>query len=209
VGGDFYDYLLLEDDVGIVLADVSGKSVRAAMVAAMTNGMLHTEVKGRSEIWNSPAMILSELNVSLQPRLIRGMFVVVSLCILQPEEKRLLFSNSGIPYPIMKRGDKVWELEVSGLPLGIIDYAEYSDMSVDLEQGDFVILYSDGVSEATNEAGEIYGDERLLEAVQQADSDLSAQEMVDWIVKDVTEFVGDVEPSDDITIVVLRCNDGH
>jgi len=206
VGGDFYDYLLLADDVGIVLADVSGKSARAAMVAAMANGMLHTEVKGQSEIWGLPSMILGELNVTLQPRLIRGMFIAVSLGILQPKKKRLLFSNAGIPYPVVKRGDEVWELEVNGLPLGIVDYAEYSDLSVDLEPGDFVIFCSDGVSEATNEAGEFYGTDGLLETVQQANSSLSAQEMMDWIVKDVTEFVGDVEPSDDITIIVLRCN---
>jgi sigma-B regulation protein RsbU (phosphoserine phosphatase) len=77
-------------------------------------------------------------------------------------------------------------------------------LSVDLEDGDFVVFYSDGVIEAENEAGEMYQTERLLEVVQQADPTLSAQGMVDLIVSHVTAFVGDVEPSDDITVVVLR-----
>ena len=214
VGGDFYDYLSLGESVGIVLADISGKSVRAAMVAAMANGMLHTEVKGQREIWGSPKMILRELNIALGSRLIREMFTAMSLGILQPGESHLLFSNAGLPYPIMKRGKKIWELEVNGLPLGIIDSAEYADLeytelSVDLEAGDFVVFYSDGVSEAASKTEEMYGTGRLLEVVQKADSDLSAQGMVDWIIRDVTGFAEDVDPSDDIALVVLRCDRGN
>jgi len=206
VSGDFYDYLSLGEDIGIVLADVTGKSVKAAMVAAMANGMLHAEVKGQQELWDSPRKILRELNIGLRPRLIHNMFTAVSLGILQAGEKRLVFSNAGMPYPIVKRGKEVWELEVTGLPLGITNTAEYEDLSVDLEAGDFVVFYSDGITEATDKADEMYQTERLLEVIQKADSSLSAQEMVDWILQDVTAFIGDVEPSDDMTIVVLRCN---
>ena len=78
-------------------------------------------------------------------------------------------------------------------------------LSVDLEDGDFVIFYSDGVIEAEDEAGNMYQTERLIELIQQADPGLSAQDMVDLIVRDVTEFIGSEEASDDITIVVLRC----
>lgn len=211
VGGDFYDYLSLGENVGIVLADISGKSMRAAMVAAMANGMLHTEIKGQREMWNSPRMILQELSIALQSRLMREMFTAMSLGILQVEERRFILSNAGLPYPIVKHGREVWELEVNGLPLGIIDtseykeLAEYTELSVDLEKGDFVVLYSDGVTDAANEADEPYQTERLVEVARQADSGLSAQKMVDLIVRDVTEFVGDIEPFDDITIVVLRC----
>ena len=206
VSGDFLDYLYLGGNIGIALADVTGKSVKAAMVAAMTNGMLHAEVRGQREIWNSPKAILSQLNIALQPRLIHGMFAAMSLGILQTAEKRLLLSGAGMPYPILKRGEKIQEIEVSGLPLGIMDDAEYEESSIDLEAGDLVALYSDGVIEAMNEAEEMYQTERLLDLVRQADSDLSAQGMVDWILKDVTEFAGDVEPADDITIVVVRCD---
>ena len=206
VSGDFYDYLSLGGNIGIALTDVTGKSVKAAMVAAMTNGMLHAEIRGQKEIWDSPRAILSQLNTALRPRLIHGMFAAMSLGILQIAEKRLILSGAGMPYPILKREEKIQEIEVSGLPLGIMDDAEYEESSIDLEAGDLVILYSDGVIEATNKTEDMYQAERLLEVVQQAGSDLSAQGMVDWILKDVTGFAGNVEPADDITIVVVRCN---
>ena len=109
-----------------------------------------------------------------------------------------------MPYPIVKRDNEVWELEVNGVPLGLMDSAKYEDLSVDLEVRDLVIFCSDGVIEAMNEAEEMYQTERLLEVVRQADVDMSAQEMVDLIVQDVAEFAGGVELSDDITIVALR-----
>ena len=206
VSGDFYDYLSLGDNVGIVLADVVGKSVKAAMVAAMANGMLHAEVRGQRAIWGSPSVILYELNTALRPRLIQPMFTAMSLSIFEAGGKHFHFSNAGLPYPIVKRGEKVWELEVKGLPLGIIDDAEYTELSVDLEAGDFVVLYSDGIIEATNEIDQMYQTERLLEVLQQADLRLSAQEMSNLILQDVAAFVGDVEQGDDITLVVVRCD---
>jgi sigma-B regulation protein RsbU (phosphoserine phosphatase) len=204
VSGDFYSYLSLGGNAGIVLADVTGKSVKAAMVATLADGMLNEGIKRGTDIWDSPSRILSELNTGLHPRLIRGMYTAMSLGVLIPEHWRLLISNAGMPYPIVKRGNGVWELEVSGMPLGLMDDAEYEDLGIYLELGDVVIFCSDGVIEAENEAGEMYQTERLLEAIKQADSGLSAQGMVDLIVKNVTTFAGDEEASDDITIVVLR-----
>jgi len=206
VSGDFYDYLRLGEDIGIAMADVSGKSLKAAMVATMVNGMLHSEIKGQRDLWYSPGKILMELNFSLKPRLIGMMFTTMSLAILRSEEKRLLVSNAGMPYPIVKRGGKLWELEVAGFPLGIMNNAEYSELIVDLEAGDLVIFCSDGVIEAISESGELYRSKRLVETLQKADMNFSAQDMVDHILNDVRSFVGDTDPYDDITIVVLRCN---
>ncbi len=205
VSGDFYDYLSLGDDVGIALADVSGKSMKAAMVSAMANGMLHAEVTGQTAIWGSPSAILRELNTELRPRLIHRMFTAMALGILDAEKKRLHFSNAGLPYPIVKRGEKTWELEVNGLPLGVMEGVEYTELSVDLEVGDFVVFYSDGVIEAMDETEEMYQVKRLLEVIGQADSGLSAQGMVERILQAVAGFVGEVEPHDDITLVVVRC----
>jgi len=132
------------------------------------------------------------------------MYTAMSLGVLIPENRLLLISNAGMPYPIVKRGNQAWELEVNGMPLGLVSGAEYEDLSVDLEAGDYVIFCSDGVIEATNEAGDMYQTDRLLEVLRQADVGISAQKMVDLIVGDVTAFVGDVEPSDDMTVVVLN-----
>jgi sigma-B regulation protein RsbU (phosphoserine phosphatase) len=207
VSGDFYDYLAMGENTGIALADVTGKSVKAAMIAAMANGMLHAEVRERVDVWDSPGMILRQLNTGLGPRLSRGMFTAMSLGVLQMADKRLLFSNAGMMYPVVKRGERVWELKVNGVPLGLMEGAEYQDLSLDLKRGDLVIFYSDGIIEAENEAGEMYQTERLLELMQRADPGLSAQDMVDLIVRDVTGFVGEEESSDDITVVVLRCEE--
>ncbi|MBC8229883.1 PP2C family protein-serine/threonine phosphatase [bacterium] len=205
VGGDFYSYLSLGKNIGIALGDVTGKSVKAAMVAVMSDGMLHSEVEERESIWDSPGQILTRLNTRLKPRLIRGMFTAMSLGIVQPKYRKLIFSNAGMPYPIVKRGREAWELEINGLPLGITDMAEYGDLSFEFEEGDFVVFCSDGVIEAENEAGEMYQTERLLELIEQGNLNLSAQGMVDLILGDVISYVGDEEASDDITIVVLRC----
>ena len=78
-----------------------------------------------------------------------------------------------MPYPIVKRGKEVWELEVSGLPLGLTDKVEYDELSIDLKAGELVVFYSDGVIEATNEADEMFQTERLLEVIQQAESGIS------------------------------------
>jgi len=200
VSRDFYNYLLLGQNLGIVLCDVTGKSMKAAMVAALADGMLDSMIRLR----DSPDNILQELNISLLPRLIRGMFVAMSLGIIYTDEKKLIFSNAGMPYPIVKQGKESRELVVNGIPLGLTGIAEYQSLSVDLEEKT-VVFCSDGVIEATDKAGELYQTERLLELIQKADPDISAQEMVDLIIKDVFAFIGGEEASDDITVVVIRC----
>lgn len=204
VSGDFYNYLSLGNNIGLVIADVTGKSVKAAMVAAMTSGMLNTAVEVQRNLWNSPGGVLGELNTRLKPHLMRGMYTAMSLGVLQAGNNRLVFSNSGMPYPIVKRGKEAWELEVNGLPLGIMDGVEYDELSFDLKTGDFVVFYSDGLIEAENEAEEMYQTEQLLEVLCQSNLDLSAQEMVALVIKDVHTFVGNLEPYDDITVVVVR-----
>jgi len=201
VSGDFYSYLSLEKSIGIALGDVTGKSVRAAMVATMTDGMLH---RGMGNVAHSPAEIFRGLNVDLQPRLTHTMFVAMVLGIIRPEEKRLILANAGMPHPIMKSGSEVRELEISALPLGITEKSEYSEINVDLNDGDFVIFYSDGVIEAENEAGGMYQTEKLLDLIRQADPGLSAQEMVGLILADVAGYVGSREAYDDITIVIIK-----
>lgn len=93
------------------------------------------------------------------------------------------------------------------MPLGLMDKADYQDLSLDMAEGDLVVFYSDGVIEAENEAGEMYQAERLLRLLQGASSALSAEEMVELIMDDVTAFSGGEEASDDITIVVVLCEE--
>ena len=128
----------------------------------------------------------------------------ISQPIIQPVEKRLIFSNAGMPYPIVKRGSEVWELEMAGMPLGLIEKAEYEDLTIDLEAGDFAIFCSDGVIEAENEAEEIYGAERLEGCVTGIDSAMGAEEVIEAILKDVSDFAGSAQQYDDMTIFVVK-----
>jgi len=203
VGGDFYDYLTLDTElIGIALADVSDKGLRAAMNAVMTNGMLHEAAKSEQ----AAANLLSVLNAGLCSRLQRLTNVAFALFILDPQAKTLTYANAGQPLPIVKRKDDAWEAElIGGFPLGSIADFEYEEKTITLQPGDYVILYTDGISEAMNEAEEMYVEERLIESIRQADMNLSAEEIIKHILQDVMAFVGDAEQYDDMTLVVVRC----
>jgi len=221
VGGDFYDYLPLEDNlIGIALADVSGKGLRSAMNAVLANGMLYEVVKfNRSfqrvlSLAQQPtgeiskvSVILSRLNTDLYPRLYSSMFTALNLGILNSQTKQIRYTNAGQPYPIIKRGEKVEEIELGGLPLGRKKTVTYGEVTIDLQPGNYFIFFTDGLAEATNTAEEMYGYNRLKETVRCAATDLSAEDMMHHILQDVRTFVGEMEQYDDITIVVLRCLD--
>jgi len=203
VGGDFYDYLTLDTNLlGISLADVSGKGLRAAMNAVMTNGMLHEAAKSEQ----AADKLLGVLNAGLYSRLQRFTNVACALFILDPQAKTLTYANAGQPLPVVKRKGDVWEAElIGGLPLGSMAVPEYEEKTIKLQPGDYIILYTDGISEATNKAEEMYAEERLIESIRQADANFSAEEMIKHILQDVMAFVGNAEQYDDMTLVVLRC----
>jgi len=201
VGGDFFDYIKLKDGkLGIALADVSGKALKAAMAAVMANGMLHSESKACSY----PNEMLSILNESLHQRLEHRTFVALCLACINLEEKQAFFANAGVPYPAVKRGNNIIEMEKGGMPLGMIAGAEYETDSIQLRSGDFLVFYTDGIVEAENEADEMYGFERLYSTIQRADDKISARELLNAILFDVQTFSGEAEQYDDITLVVLR-----
>jgi len=203
VGGDFYDYLTLSTNlIGIALADVSDKGLKAAMNAVMTNGMLHESVKSEREA----AKLLGVLNAGLHPRLQRPANVAFAFFILDPQTKILTYANAGQPLPVIKRKEEVWEAElIGGFPLGAIANVEYEQKTIRFEAGDYVILYSDGISEAMNEEEDMYTEERIIEAICQADANFSAEEMTKHLLQDVMAFVGNAEQYDDMTLVVIHC----
>jgi sigma-B regulation protein RsbU (phosphoserine phosphatase) len=201
VGGDFYDYLTLGNSLfGIVLADVSGKGLRGAMSAVMTNGMLHEVIQ--TEL--IPNKVLSRLNTGLCPLLLGPMFTALNFGILDPQAKQIRYTNAGQPYPIIKCDGKVEEMELSGLPLGIVTGVTYDEKIFDLNPGDYVIFYTDGITDAMNQAEDIYGLDRLHNIIRNAETNLSAEGLIQCILQDVHAFVGDAEQFDDMTMVVLR-----
>ena len=201
VGGDFFDYLSLgADRMCIALGDVSGKGMKGAMNAVMTYAMLHTQ----TQMHNSASTIISELNVALSSRLQEATFTALSLGIIDIKSKEIQLCNAGNPYPILLRQDKASLLELSGMPLGIISEIEHDEAQLALAPGDVLILYSDGIPEAMSPDNRVYSMDTLRELVETFEAGLSAQAVVEGILHNVKEFVGDSPRSDDVTIVAVR-----
>ena len=205
VGGDFYDYLTVADGhTAIAVADAAGKGLRGAMNAVLTNGMLYEVSRFKSEA----AVILRDLNTGLAPRMYGPSFIALNLAVLDETEKRVDYANGGQPYPILKRGTDIIEIESGDLPLGSMKQVEYESTTFDLTDGDFLIFHTDGLIEALNTEEEMYGTERLKESVSRIPDSFTAEETVQHIVNDAHVFVGEAEQYDDLTIVVIkRCSD--
>ena len=201
VGGDFYDYVTVANDqTAIAVADAAGKGLRGAMNAVLTNGMLYEVSRFKSEA----DIILTDLNAGLAPRMYGPSFIALNLAILDEEKKRIDYANGGQPYPILKRGTDIIEIENSDLPLGSMKKVEYESTTFDLNEGDILIFHTDGLIEALNIDEEMYGTERLKELVSKIPDNYTAAEVIQSIVADVQGFVGEAEQYDDMTIVVIK-----
>ena len=201
VGGDFYDYLTVANGhTAIAVADAAGKGLRGAMNAVLTNGMLHEVARFRSDA----DAILTDLNVGLVPRMYGPNFIALNLAILNASDKRIDYANGGQPYPILKRGTEIIEIENSDLPLGCMKSVLYESIAFDLVEGDVFIFHSDGLIEALNSDEEMYGTERLIELASQIPNECTAEEVIQHIVEDVNKFVEEAEQYDDLTLVVIK-----
>jgi hypothetical protein len=204
VGGDFFDYVWLDEKktrLGIAVADVSGKAMRAAIAAVMTSGMIYQEI-GNGE---SPKKILRKINKPLYMKIDDRMFTALSFAVLDVKKKELRFSNAGQMYPVLKRNGRVIMLEVKGarLPLGVKEDVAYEEMAVDLKKGDIIVFYTDGIPEAKNEKDEFYGFDRF-KALASTLSGASAKETRDRVLEDVKSFTGKSPQYDDMTVVVVK-----
>ena len=204
VGGDFYQYFPVADErVVIALADVTGHGMKAAIPTMVFSGLLDTQVNYST----TPEELMPRLNSSLHRVLEPRTFVCLSLGELDPQRSRLRLSNGGCPYPFLYRAStqQVEEVDLSAFPLGIRAESIYGVEEVDLDEGDVVVMCSDGIIEAGNEAGELYGFDRIAEAIRQAGRrQMRSQEIIDHLFGDVEQFVQDSEQADDQTVVVIR-----
>ncbi|MFC1715371.1 PP2C family protein-serine/threonine phosphatase [Candidatus Poribacteria bacterium] len=204
VGGDFFDYLRLGTGKScLALGDVSGKGMKGAMNAVMAYGMLHAQTR----TYSSAAATISELNAALAARFEETTFTTLSLGIIDTEAKEIQLCNAGNPYPILLRAGKASLLELSGMPLGIISEIEYDETVIALMPGDVLVFYSDGISEAMTSDERMYGMDTLKELIENLPLDINAQAIVERILQEVREFVGDFPQSDDMTVIVLRVNE--
>ena len=199
VGGDFYDFLELDDGrLGLVVGDVTDKGVPAALVMATTRTLLRA-VAGRID---APGEVLERVNDVLYPDIPPNMFVTCLYAILDRETGRLHYANAGHDLPYMKHEGGAKELRATGMPLGLMPGMEYEEKEVFLKPGESVLFYSDGLVEAHDPRREMFGFPRLQGFVG---AHPGGATLVDFLLSELGRFTGEGwEQEDDITLVTLQ-----
>jgi len=199
VGGDLFDFAKTDaGHLALAVGDVSGKGVPAALYGAVSSGMLRI----LEDTTESPVEVLHRLNAALVDR---GSEVFVCMCcaLLDPKNRRLRVTNSGLPYPVLVQKNDARFIETPGLPLGVDAEPEYEEAVIDLAPGDVVLIATDGTTETADPEGNLFGSERLLETVH-ANRRKSATDILRAVEKAVCRFGRDRPPFDDLTLIVLK-----
>jgi serine phosphatase RsbU (regulator of sigma subunit)/predicted ester cyclase len=201
VGGDFYDFHLLSDGrLGLVTGDATGKGVPAALVMSTTCGMLQLAAQALDS--SSPGEVLEGVNEALLARIPPNMFVTCFYATLDPKSGSLSYANAGHDLPYLRRGGDADELRARGMPLGLMPGMSYEEKEVVLEKGESVLFYSDGLVEAHNPKGEMFGFPRLRELVAKHGEENSLEET---LLEELYSFVAEGwEQEDDITLLTLE-----
>jgi sigma-B regulation protein RsbU (phosphoserine phosphatase) len=207
VGGDLYDFIALPETpelLHLVIADVTGKGVPAALFMAFGRTVIRTEARNRCP----PVETLRRTNHSILQDIRTPLFLSAFYATLETESGRLVFANAGHNWPYLRRrSGAVQPLASKGLLLGVFPEAVIEEQTTVLEPGDCLVLYTDGITEADNAAGDLFEEERL-EAVIASRAWESADDLLQAIVAAVEEFTGDTPQADDFTLVVARREEG-
>jgi serine phosphatase RsbU (regulator of sigma subunit)/predicted ester cyclase len=200
VGGDFYDFHLLPGGrLGLAVGDATGKGVPAALVMSTTCGMLRLAAQSPS---SSPGETLQRVNEALFPNIPDNMFVTCFYCILEPKSGSLRYANAGHDLPCLWRDDGAQQLSARGMPLGLLPGMSYEEKEGALEAGESALFYSDGLVEAHDPKGEMFGFPRLRTFVAEHGEEGS---LVGRLLEELYTFVGEGwEQEDDITLLTLR-----
>jgi phosphoserine phosphatase RsbU/P len=201
IGGDFYDFIPVgETRWGIVMADVSGKGISAALFMALSRTLLHVSGGTASD----PTAAVRQANQWIYEDGRSSMFVTVFYGVLDPAGMRFCYVNAGHNPPLLVRGDGVQELMGSrGIALGVVPDVSIAATTLDLRHGDILVLYTDGVTEAFNDQNEAFGEERLRVFVR-VNREKPAREILEELVAEIRRFTGAAAQSDDITLVVVK-----
>ncbi len=202
VAGDFYDLFELPGRrLGLVIADVADKGMPAALFMALTRTLMRAAASEE----RSPADVLARVNDLLVPDAQRGMFVTAVYIVLSLETGEAVYANAGHLPPLILRAEReqLTQLEKGEMALGVMEGIQFHNHTVTLEPGDYVILYTDGITEALSAEGTFYGLDRFRRAIY-SQSGRSAQGMLDRVIDHIASFVGETPPSDDLTFMVLQ-----
>lgn len=202
VGGDFYDFFLIDENhLALVIADVSGKGVPASLFMAISK----TSIKNRAQMGGTPSEILFDVNKSLCETNEGDLFVTVWLGILEISTGKIIASNAGHEYPAIKRANGSYELHKSkhSPAVAAMDGMKFKEYEFELNPGDIIYLYTDGVAEATNSDDKLFGTDRMIDVLNKLPGN-SAEEILTDMKKAVDDFTGNAPQFDDITMICLR-----
>jgi sigma-B regulation protein RsbU (phosphoserine phosphatase) len=201
VGGDYFDFIPVDEHrIAVCLGDVTGKGLPASLLMANLQATL------RSQTLNveSPKICLERSNRLLFQSTSPEKFATAFYAILDSQKNILFSSNAGQDHPYLFSTDKkIQRLQAGGIPLGMLGDFTYEEESTPLEPGDTLVIYSDGVTEAMNKDGELFGEERLASVLADSRSD-APEAIIDRIVAAIKEYAGPTPQSDDVTIVVVK-----
>jgi serine phosphatase RsbU (regulator of sigma subunit)/predicted ester cyclase len=201
VGGDFYDFFDLEDGrVVVVVGDATGKGMPAALIAEATSNMLRAVAQALGS--SSPGGVLSRVNETLLARIPDNMFVTCFYAILDPKSGSLSYANAGHDLPYLWQSGEAQELRARGMPLGLMPGMDYEEKEITLQADEAALFYSDGLVEAHDPKGEMFGFPRLRELVAEHGEKRS---LGDFLLEKLYTFTGEGwEQEDDITLLTLR-----
>ena len=198
VGGDLYDFEWSPPTLQLVIGDVSGKSIPAALYGAVFSGQLQTLFSRGL----SPSKILAILNNNLLARYQSGNYIAVTYCCINEDGSGVL-ANGGMPFPFLLHEDKIARLELPGVPLGLLEENVYDELTFHLDPGDTLIMASDGVFDALNKGGNFFDLDRFMDSIRKHCTK-ETPELLQHLYSDIRQFIGNAEISDDITILGLR-----
>jgi sigma-B regulation protein RsbU (phosphoserine phosphatase) len=200
IGGDLYDFLSYSQSrTALVIGDISGKGAPAAIYAALVSGIL----RSHAPMEPAPAEMLAAVNYSLAERRIDGQFCSLIYSVWDDANRTLQIANSGLPRPVLCHKGKIQMIEATGLPLGLFDDAEYDEFIFQAEPEDVFVFFSDGILDASNRAGELFGRTRVEKIIAECSTN-SADSMVKSIFKAVADHAIGVETFDDQTVVAIK-----
>ncbi|MBR4208283.1 MAG: PP2C family protein-serine/threonine phosphatase [Lachnospiraceae bacterium] len=202
VGGDFYDFFMPDEDhIALVIADVSGKGIPAALFMVIAK----TLIKNRTLMGGTPSQILSDVNDQICETNASGFFVTVWLAIVDIHTGKGMASNAGHEHPVLKRAGGQYELIKyrHSLAVAAMEGVPFEEHSFELHPGDRIFVYTDGVPEATNMSEELYGTDRMLEALNRVTSP-EPEKLLSELTKDISNFVGEAEQFDDTTMLIFE-----
>ena len=198
--GDLYDFVQLDETrLVFTLGDVSGKGLPASILMANLQSVL----KDLPHQNSSPAFCVSRANDIINRASSSGKFITLFLGLLDTNKHKLMYTNAGHEHPYLFRNGETERLGTGGIPVGIIPGSDFEEEEYTIQRGDLLLVFSDGVMDATNADDEYYSEERLADFVLK-NRDLTPKEIVDKVCDDIKEFVGDAPQFDDITLMVIK-----